>query len=75
MARFLVRTRRDQRANAKPAYDAVKDFVGVEVTQIHSPEMVTIDANEDVVTKLRSAIASTYHIEPEIRRGLTSDDD
>jgi len=43
----------------KAAYDAVKDFVGVEVTQIHSPEMVTIDANEDVVTKLRSAIAST----------------
>jgi hypothetical protein len=70
MPRFLVTTRRDQRENAKPAADAVKEFCGVSIVTVHSPDMVTVDASDAVADKLRKEIGSTYHIEPEIRRHL-----
>jgi hypothetical protein len=70
MPRYLITIRRDQRENAKPAADAVKGFSGVSIEQVHSPEMVTIDASEAVADKLQNEIGSMYHVEPEIRRGL-----
>jgi hypothetical protein len=69
MPRFLITTRRDHRENAKPAVDAVKEFAGVTVEQVHSPEMVTVDATDTVAAQLRSAL-SQYHVEPEIKREL-----
>jgi len=70
MPRYLITTRRDQRENAKPAADAVKGFAGVSIRQIHSPEMVTVDANEASADQLKDKLGSIYHVEPEIRRGL-----
>jgi hypothetical protein len=50
--------------------DVVKDFAGVTIAQIHSPEMVTVDASEAAIDRLRQQIGATYHVENEIRRGL-----
>jgi hypothetical protein len=70
MPRFLITTRRDKRESAKPAPEAVKDFADVTIAQIHSPEMVTVDASEAAIERLRQKIGSTYHVESEIKRGL-----
>jgi hypothetical protein len=70
MPRYLITLRRDQRANAKPTVDAVRQFPDVSIEQIHSPEMVTVETSEATAQKLREAIGSTYHVELEIRRGL-----
>ena len=70
MPRYLISLRRDQRKSAKPTAEAVRQFPNVSIVQIHSPEMVTVEATDAAVEKLREAIGSIYHIEPEIRRGL-----
>ena len=74
MPRFLITTRRDQRANAKPASDAVRQFAGVTLAQVHSPEMVTVEASEAVADQLREALQGQYHVEPVIHRGLARPD-
>lgn len=70
MPRFLITTRAESRASAKPPSEAVKDFVGVTVAQVHSVDMVTVDATEAGADELRAAIGAQYHVEPEIHRGL-----
>jgi hypothetical protein len=42
----------------------------VSVAQVHSDDMVTVDATEAGADELRAALATEYHVEPEIRRGL-----
>ena len=70
MPRFLITTRRESRASAKPPSEAVKGFAGVRVAQVHSVDMVTVDATEAGANELRTALAAQYHVEPEIQRGL-----
>jgi len=40
------------------------------VAQVHSVDMVTVDATEAGANELRTALAAQYHVEPEIQRGL-----
>jgi len=71
MPRFLITTRRDQRETAQPAADAVRKFAGITIAQVHAPDMVTVEASDSAAQRLREAIDRTYHVEPEIVRGLT----
>jgi hypothetical protein len=70
MPRFLITTRRDQRANAKPASDIVKGMPGITVAQVHSPDMVTVETSDALAAQLRESIQATYYVEPEIHRDL-----
>jgi len=72
MSRYLVRLRREKRqsASVKSALDAVRQVPDVSVEQVHSPEMVTVEASEAAATKLQDAIGADFHVEPEIRRSL-----
>jgi len=70
MPRFLITTRRESRESTKPPSEAVKGFAGVSVVQVHSDDMVTVDATEADASELRDALGAQYHVEPEIRRGL-----
>jgi len=70
MPRLLITTRRESRTSAKPASEAVKGFAGVSVAQVHSRDMITVEATDEGAAELKAALASQYHVEPEIQRGL-----
>jgi hypothetical protein len=70
MARYLVRLRRDKRENAKPARDVVQQFPDVSIAQVHSDEMVTVEASDAAAEKLKDKIGADYYVEPEVRRSL-----
>ena len=70
MARYLVKLRRERRENAKPAVDVVRQFPDVSVAQVHSDDMVTVEATDAAAQKLKDAIGADYHVEPEIYRSL-----
>ena len=72
MPKFLVTLRRDRRQSqsAKPAVEAVKPFPDVSVEQVHSADMVTVEASEATAQKLKDAIGDDFFVEPEIRRSL-----
>ena len=71
MARYLVSTRRADRGSAQTACEAVAGEAGVTVVNSDDPHMVTIDASEETADRLRTKLAGTHFVEPEIRRSLT----
>lgn len=71
MPRFLITIRRESRGSARPPSEAVRDIAGVRLAQIHSPDMVTVEASDADASRLRDALHAQYHVEPEIHRGLT----
>ncbi|WP_283817763.1 hypothetical protein [Bradyrhizobium liaoningense] len=40
------------------------------VEQVHSTDMVTVEASEASAEKLKDAIGDDFYVEPEIRRSL-----
>jgi hypothetical protein len=70
MARYLVKLRRERRENAKPTLDVVRQFPDVSVTQVHSDDMVTVEATDAAAQKLKDGIGADYYVEPEIHRSL-----
>jgi hypothetical protein len=70
MARYLVKLRRERRENAKPALDVIRQFPDVSIAQIHSDDMVTVEATDAAAQKLKDRIGADYHVEPEIHRSL-----
>lgn len=70
MARYLVTTRRIKRGSALSARDALVAEPGVTLVNSDDPQMVTIDATEDVANRLRDKLHETHFVEPEIRRSL-----
>jgi hypothetical protein len=70
MARFLVTTHRGERGKATSARDAVMGQPGVKLVNSADPQMVTIEASEDVADRLRAKLKDTHFVEPEIRRSL-----
>lgn len=70
MPRYLVTTRRTERDSAMSARDAVAAEPGITLVDSNDPEMVTIEASEDVASRLRDKLHQTHFVEPEIRRSL-----
>jgi len=70
MPRYLVTTRRTERDSAMSARDAVAAEPGITLVNSNDPEMVTIEASEDVASQLRDKLHKTHFIEPEIRRSI-----
>jgi hypothetical protein len=71
MPRYLVTTRRDQRAQTMSARAAVASEKGVTLVDGDDPHMVTIDTTEEQAAGLASKLEKTHFVEPEIRRSLT----
>lgn len=71
MARYIVTTRRNLRGSVPSAHDAVAADPRIKVVNSHDPQMVTVEANEDLADELRAKLKDTHFVEPEIRRGLT----
>jgi hypothetical protein len=70
MPRFLVTTRRDDRASAITAEQAVKDEPGITALQTGNAQMVTIEASVEAADRLRQKLKNTHYVEPETRRSL-----
>ncbi|HUK24864.1 MAG TPA: hypothetical protein VLV49_09815 [Terriglobales bacterium] len=70
MPRYLVTTRRSERASAISARDAVAGEAGITLVNSDDPHMVTIDASQDAAARLQSKLQKTHFVEPEIRRSL-----
>ena len=70
MPRFLVTTRRELLGEAPSARAVVTSDPSVKIVQIHSADMVTIDATDAAADELKQKVAATHYVEPEIRRDL-----
>ena len=70
MPRYLVTTRRSMRDSAISARGAMESQPGVVLEPGDNPDMVTIEADEATVDRLKETYKDTHFIEPEIQRGL-----
>jgi hypothetical protein len=70
MPRYLVMNRRNIGGHAASARDAVSSEPGVSVVSAVNPDVVTIEANEDVANHLREKLRHTHYVEAEVRRSL-----
>ena len=72
MPRYLVTTRRKLRgtAEASTALEAVRSLPGVAVLNAADPNMVTIEASDEVAESLKRRLSDTHFVEPEIQRKL-----
>jgi hypothetical protein len=50
--------------------DAIGQFPDVSVAQVHSDDMVTVEASDTAAQRLKAGIGADYHVEPEIHRSL-----
>jgi hypothetical protein len=70
MPRYLVTTRRALRGHVASALDAVRDAPEIQVVDARDPDMVRVEASEAAASKLKERLASTHHVDPEVRHQL-----
>ena len=72
LARYVVTTRRDARADrgTRTALDVAASHPGVRILGYSDPHMVTIESSSETADQLRQKLVATHFVEPEVRRGL-----
>jgi hypothetical protein len=72
MPRYVVTTRRRPASGhaPRPALDVVSGRPGVSVVSDSNPNVVTIDTDAHTANSLKTELADSHFVEPEIRRDL-----
>lgn len=63
-------TRRELVGDAPTARSVVASDPNVKIVQVHSADMVTVEASDAAADELKQRLTGTHYVEPEIRRGL-----
>lgn len=70
MPRYVVTTRRGRRNVAMSALEVVTGEPGITAINATDPHMITIEASDEVANQLRTKLADSHFVEPEVHRSL-----